>query len=653
MIRTVLVANRGEIARRVFRTCREMGIRTVAVYSDADVDAPFVAEADVAVRLGAPEPSESYLAIDKILAAASATGADAIHPGYGFLAENADFARACADAGVIFIGPGPEAIESMGSKIESKRIMDTAGVATLPSIEVEADTDLAAAAGEIGYPVLVKASAGGGGKGMRIVEGAGELDPAVQGAIREAEAAFGDGTVFLEKYLTRPRHIEVQVFGDVHGRVISMGERECSIQRRHQKVVEEAPSPAVSADLRARLGEAAVNAATAVSYVGAGTVEFLLDADGKFYFLEMNTRLQVEHPVTEMVLGADLVRMQIEVAEGLPISPALAGAGPTGHAVEVRLYAEDPANNFLPATGTLEIMEIPSNVRCDAGPESGSQVSIFYDPMLAKIIAHGATRNDAIRTLSTALRASRIHGVTTNVSLLIRVLEHPDFIDGSIDTAWLESMDMATFGGTLASSAELESMALAASVVGQASRRTSAAVLTTLPSGYRNNPSQLTVDQYQIGDRTLSVGYRLTEDVVQYAIDGAGQSPATLLDAHEGAVRLRVNGVDRVFTVSTSGDRVFVDTADASVDFVKMVRLPVPESAHDPGSLLSPMPGKVIRVEVSEGDAVASGAALVVVEAMKMEHTVTAPYEGTVASITVTRGDQVEADQVLAVVDPI
>ena len=652
MIRTVLVANRGEIARRVFRTCREMGIRTVAVYSDADVGALFVADADVAVHLGSSEPTESYLDIEKVVAAAVSTGADAIHPGYGFLSENAYFARACAEAGLIFIGPSPAAITAMGSKIESKRIMKEAGVPTLPSADIIDGIDAADASESIGYPMLVKASAGGGGKGMRLVEASDQLEAAIEGARREAASAFGDGTVFLEKYLIAPRHVEVQILGDTHGTVVSVGERECSVQRRHQKVIEEAPSPVVDEALRSRLGAAAVSAAKQVDYVGAGTVEFLLDAHGSFFFLEMNTRLQVEHAVTELVTNTDLVRSQIEIAEGSALSDTADLVGPIGHAVEARVYAEDPANDFLPSTGTISAFDVPTNVRVDSGVGAGSEVSIYYDPMLAKIISHGPTRNDAIRILAAALRASRIHGVTTNQALLVRILEHEDFISGDIHTAWLESLDSGAVSKPLASPGEIDAMALAASMGGQAHRRSNANVLATLPSGFRNNPSQLTIDEYQIADRSVAVGYRVDGQTAQYSIDGEDREPATLLECTADSVRLRISGRDRDYTLLRVGSRIYVHTTDCSAELVRKIRLPIPEVVLEPGSLLSPMPGKVVRVEAAEGDVVAAGTTLVVVEAMKMEHTVAAPHDGTVRSLTVVPGDQVEAAQVLAVVDP-
>ena len=444
-MRKVLIANRGEIARRVMRTCREMGIDTVAVFSEPDRSAPFVGEADEAVALGGAAPAESYLRVDKLLDAARRTGADAVHPGYGFLSENSEFARACADAGLVFIGPPPAVIAAMGSKLEAKRRMAGAGVPMLPSGEIQAGkaADVEHVAKEIGLPLLVKASAGGGGKGMRIVREAGELADAVVSARREAESAFGDGTVYLERYLEGARHVEVQIFGDVHGNVVHLGERECSIQRRHQKIVEESPCTALDAKGRAAICDAAVAGGRAIGYVGAGTVEFLLAGDGRFYFLEVNTRLQVEHPVTEMVTGLDLVRMQIDVARGarLPRQEDLPLAH--GHAIEVRLYAEDAEREYLPQTGTLQRFEIDSShrrtgLRVDTGVESGSVVGVHYDPMLAKVIAWAPSRDEAAAKLARALERARIHGVRTNRRLLCGILRHSEFLSGRTDTGFLE-----------------------------------------------------------------------------------------------------------------------------------------------------------------------------------------------------------------------
>ncbi|MEU7815377.1 biotin carboxylase N-terminal domain-containing protein, partial [Pseudonocardia sp. NPDC049154] len=449
MIQKLLVANRGEIAARVMRTAHALGIATVAVYSDPDADAPFVRLADEAVRLPGAAPSATYLRGDLVIEAARATGADAVHPGYGFLSENAGFARDCAAAGLTFVGPSPEAIASMGSKLEAKALMDKAGVPVLPGATVQEDTDLNAVAAEIGFPVLVKAAFGGGGRGMRVVHDPAELADAVAGARREAASAFGDGTVFLERFVVDPRHVEVQIVGDTHGEVVHLFERECSIQRRYQKIVEESPSPAVDDALRAELGAAAVAAGKAIGYTGAGTVEFVLDQDGRFFFLEVNTRLQVEHPVTELVTGLDLVALQLRVAEGEPLPPEVTGAVLDGHAIEVRLYAEDVPAGFLPATGTLHRFRIPdlAGLRLDTGVEDGSVVSPHYDPMLAKVVAHGRTRAEAARTLARALQRAEIHGVTTNRDLLVDILREPEFLAGRTDTGYLTRHSVLVSGG--------------------------------------------------------------------------------------------------------------------------------------------------------------------------------------------------------------
>ncbi|WP_296151611.1 biotin carboxylase N-terminal domain-containing protein, partial [Pseudonocardia sp. SCN 73-27] len=484
-IQKLLVANRGEIAARVMRTAHRLGISTVAVFSDPDADAPHVHLADEAVRLPGAAPSETYLRADLVIAAARATGADAVHPGYGFLSENAGFARDCATAGLTFVGPTPEAIASMGSKLEAKALMENAGVPVLPGATVTDTTDLSAEADRIGFPVLVKAAFGGGGRGMRIVHDTASLEEAVDGARREAASAFGDGTVFLERYVVDPRHVEVQILGDTHGEVVSLFERECSIQRRYQKIVEESPSPAVDDALRAELGAAAVAAGKAIGYTGAGTVEFVMDQQGKFFFLEVNTRLQVEHPVTELVTGLDLVEQQLRVAEGDPLPEAVTSASIHGHAIEVRLYAEDVAAGFLPATGTLHSFTIPSGdgIRVDTGFVDGSVVSPHYDPMLAKVIAHGPTRTDAARALARALAGARIHGVTTNRDLLVGILREEEFLAGGTDTGYLTRHDPAALGAPAGGVARHAS---AAALAAQATNRAGARVLATFPSGWRN-----------------------------------------------------------------------------------------------------------------------------------------------------------------------
>jgi propionyl-CoA carboxylase alpha chain len=600
MIRRLLVANRGEIARRVFRTCRALGIETVAVHSDPDAGAPHAREADYAVRLAGAAPADTYLRGDLIVAAALRAGADAVHPGYGFLAENAGFAEAVLDAGLAWVGPPPKAIAAMGSKVDAKRIMAAAGVPVLSG-----DT----------YPLLVKASAGGGGRGMRIVRDPAGLDEALAAARREAEAAFGDGTVFVEPYVERARHIEVQIMADAHGTVHALGERECSIQRRHQKIVEEAPSPAVDDALRERLCRTAATAARAVGYVGAGTVEFLLAPSGEFFFLEMNTRLQVEHPVTECVHDVDLVRWQLLVAEGEPLPPAPPARG---HAIEVRLYAEDPANGWLPSTGTLHRFSI-EGLRVDSGVEDGTEVSPHYDPMLAKVIAWAPTRREAARALATALVKARIHGVVTNRDLLVQVLRDGDFLAGDTDTGFLDRHPevFAPLVSTVDHHARAAALTSAAGRTGR------------FPSGWRNLPSAPQVVEYAGGIR------------VEY--EGAA--------AAADHVVLDVDGVRRRYDVHRVGDVSYVDGPDGSVTLTELPRFPVPESEAAQGSLTAPLPGAVGRVAVRQGQRVAAGDLLLTLEAMKLEHPVLAPHAGTVAALPVAAGQQVDTGTVLAIIE--
>jgi acetyl/propionyl-CoA carboxylase alpha subunit len=646
-MRTLLVANRGEIARRVFRTARDMGIATVAVYSDADADAPFVHEADIAVRLPGTAPADTYLRADLIVDAARRAGADAVHPGYGFLSENAGFAQAVIDAGLTWVGPPPSAIEAMGSKLGAKQMMRAAGVPTLPWA-----TD-AAEAGDVGFPLLVKASAGGGGRGMRIVHSAAELDEAIAGAQREAGSAFGDATVFLERYLEAPRHVEIQVFADTHGNVVSLFERECSIQRRHQKIVEESPSPAVDDDLRARMGEAAVAAARAVGYVGAGTVEFVLDDKGEFAFLEMNTRLQVEHPVTELVTGLDLVRLQLLVADGHPLPSAALSPRMDGHAIEVRLYAEDATRGFLPVTGTLRSFDIPrpDGVRVDSGFESGDVVSPFYDPMLAKVIAHAPTRSEAAARLATALHRARIHGVTTNRDLLVRILGEDEFLAGRTDTAYLERHDPADLGAPLADDTGRHVHAVAAALALQAHNRATARVLGPPPSGWRNNPSQPQRIVLHDSHGALDVTYQFDRAGALEAAIGGEPLDVAVHYATADDVDATIDGVRRRCRVAVHGEHVDVDSICGSTNFRVEPRFPDPDAAHAAGSLVAPMPGAVVRVLVETGADVEAGQPLVVLEAMKMEHTVASPATGTVTEVRVQQGQQVDAGTVLVVVE--
>jgi acetyl/propionyl-CoA carboxylase alpha subunit len=652
----MLVANRGEIARRIFRTCRSMGITTVAVFSDPDRHSPFVLEADEALSIGGASPSESYLSIDLLLEAARQAGADAVHPGYGFLAENADFARAVIDAGLTWIGPSPEAMAAMGSKLESKRLVSEAGVPTLSSVDLSglSDDQILRASGEIGYPVLVKASAGGGGKGMRIVVGPDDLLDAVAGARREAGSAFGDDAVFLERHLIAPRHIEIQVFGDMHGNVVPMFERECSIQRRHQKIIEEAPSPVIDVVTREQMEEAAIAAARAVGYVGAGTVEFLYDG-GQFFFLEMNTRLQVEHPVTEEITALDLVRLQLLVAQGEALPEDAMNPAMVGHAIEARLYAEDPLHDFLPVAGRLDRFEFPTlpGLRIDSGVESGSEVSSFYDPMIAKVVAWAETRHEAAGLLARGLQAARIHGLVTNRDLLVRILRHPEFLSGNTDTDFLQRHSPVELGGSLPDQAETRAAAVAAALAGQAERRADSPLLGSAPSGWRNSPSQLQEVAFDVNGSVIKVGYRLeARGGLSIAIDDDPVAEVHLVEMTADRVGLQVGPQLRFFDVARTGSVHHVDGPGGYVRLVERPRFPVAARDDDPGSLHAPMPGRIVKVLVGEGEDVTDGQVVIVLEAMKMEHSLRAPYDGVVRSVNAAAGDQVGAGHVLVVVEP-
>ena len=619
----LLVANRGEIARRIFRTCRTLGITTVAVFSDADALMPYVAEADLSVHLPGNAPADTYLRADLLLAAAAATGATAVHPGYGFLSENAAFAQAVLDAGLTWVGPPPPAIATMGSKLRSKELMAAAGVPCLPTWTTPSEVS--------DFPVLVKASAGGGGRGMRIVRAAGDLTAAFDGAEREALSAFGDGTVFLERYVENPRHVEVQVMADTHGNTVALFERDCSIQRRHQKVIEEAPSPAVSQTLRAELSAAAVAAAEAVSYVGAGTVEFVLDPSGAFFFLEMNTRLQVEHPVTELVTGLDLVELQLLVAQGHPLPPRALSPRLNGHAIEARVYAEDA--DYLPQTGMLTRVSWPYGVRVDSGVETGSVIGVHYDAMIAKVIAYGANRAEASTRLANALSSAELHGVVTNRGLLVDVLRSEAWSRNEVDTGFLDRFTPSPPAPLLHSV-----HCLAAALAGAATRR------TVFPSGWRNVPSQ---PQWTSFDGTR-VEYTQARDSLTASV--AGEALAVRVwGAAADLMDLSVDGV-RYRCAVHLGPTTYVDSVLGHSALVEDDRYPVPGSALAAGSLTAAMPGTVLRVGVKVGDVVSSGDTLVVLEAMKMEHAVKALVAGTVSELFVTAGQQVDAGAVLAVV---
>jgi len=655
-ISKVLVANRGEIARRVMRTLRAMGLRSVAVYSDADADAPHVADADEAVRIGPAPSRESYLAIDRLLDAIRRTGADAVHPGYGFLSENADFAAACAAAGIVFIGPPPDAIRRMGGKIEAKRIMAAAGVPTIPGVAGVGldDARLAAEAGRLGFPVLVKASAGGGGRGMRVVREPAALPAALAAARREAKSAFGDDALLLERYLDEPRHVEIQVFGDAHGHVVHLFERECSIQRRHQKVIEEAPSPAVDAPLRARMGDAAVVAAKTIGYVGAGTVEFVLDRDGAFWFLEVNTRLQVEHPVTELVTGLDLVEWQVRVARGEPLPWRQAELAPRGHAIEARLYAEDPANDFLPAPGTIALWAPPTlpGVRIDAGVAAGTEIGVHYDPLLAKVIAHGADRAQATERLIDALRRLGIAGVTTNREFLLAVLAHPAFAAGALDTHFIDR-HFPPAARVAPRTPETDRVhALVAALDAHVRRRRASGPLPdSIPSGWRNNRWHGERTTYRIAGAETTVEY-VAGDGGAFAMQVDGTPVAArLVAAADDALVVELDGVRRRYAVAVTGDATAVHSVLGTTTCVEVPRFPPPRADQLAGGCAAPMTGIVRAVHVAAGDRVTKGAVLIVLEAMKMEHQLIAHADAVVAAVRVTVGQMVDPDEVLVVLE--
>jgi len=653
-IQKILIANRGEIARRIMRTCRKMGISTVAVYSDADAAMPFVSEADEAVRLGPAPSSESYLRIDKILEAVAVTGSDAVHPGYGFLAENAAFADACAEAGVIFIGPTADAIRAMGSKREAKALVEKAGVPVIPGYD-GADQDpavLAQKAVEVGFPVLLKASAGGGGKGMKLVREQGGLSDAIASAAREGQSSFGDGTLLVEKYIDDPRHVEIQILGDSHGNLIHLNERECSIQRRHQKVIEEAPSPALDAALRSRMGEAAVRCGEAIGYQNAGTVEFILAPDRSFYFLEVNTRLQVEHPVTECLTGLDLVEEQIRVAQGEALRTSQEAVRFEGAAVEVRLYAEDPSAEFLPQSGKVVDWHIPpvEGLRVDSGVESGSEVGIHYDPMLAKIITSGETRDIALQRMRRALRSLSVQGLTTNREFLLRVLDHPAFIAGEIDTHFIDRhLGDGLVDGPNENDARRASVV--AALAEQQQRDRGRELVPKVPSGWRNNYHSPQWVEYSTGERELRVEYRHLGDDRFSVWLGEEARELSVVSWDPPYLVFEDGGHRQRARVVFDGDRVFVHNDSFAADLHRKPRFPDKSLAIPPGGCIAPMPGKVIELRVAEGDAVEAGQVLLIMEAMKMEHTVTAPHAGTVAAVSVGAGDQVDADALLVIVE--
>jgi geranyl-CoA carboxylase alpha subunit len=640
MIRKLLIANRGEIACRIIRSCQEMGIFTVAVFSDADTKALHVLQADEAVHIGASPATESYLNIEKLIEAAKRSNADAIHPGYGFLAENAVFAQAVIDAGLTWVGPKPDVIAAMGNKREAKNLLKDIPYVPGYTGENQRDEFLIAAANEIGYPIMIKAAAGGGGKGMRRVNSEGGMIDALAAARREAKQAFGDESLMLEKLLIRPRHIEVQIMGDNDGHVIALGERECSIQRRHQKIVEETPAFGLDDTLRAAIHQTAINIGQQLNYSNAGTVEFLLNSDGKFYFMEMNTRLQVEHPVTEMVYAVDLVRWQLEIAQGaslydlLPpfVEPEYFHSEPDGHAIEVRIYAEDPANNFLPVTGDILHWQAPPHVRTDSGVQSGDNISTYYDPMLAKIIAHGHNRHTAIRKLDRALAQLQFVGMRNNAAFLRRVLIHEEHIAGNISTQFLD--DYAELMGVEENIPHIALIAASLAKSNGASR-------------WRNNPNRPIQHHFAVGEQSFELALLAQSNNYQVSIGGM-EHHVSLHSIGANLYRLIVDGHQQQVSVFQNGDDWWIHMLKGTYRLQWINPLPLPTvRVAEQGSLRAPMPGQVISIHVKEGQEVAAGDLLLIIEAMKMEHRIEAPYDGTIERIHYNVGEIVQEEAIL------
>ena len=649
-IRRLLVANRGEIARRIFRTAQRMGIATVAVYADGDAGSPHVREADTAIALNGRSPAETYLDIGKLLEACRRTGADAVHPGYGFLSENAGFAQAVIDQGITWVGPTPATIRGIGDKLAAKRLMQTLNVPTLQAHALAPGEDAAPAALRIGYPVLVKAAAGGGGRGMRVVDSPADLEPAIASARREASAAFGDGTLFLERWVARSRHVEIQILGDSHGQLVHLFERECSIQRRHQKIIEEAPSPALDAALREQMGQAALTAARAIGYQSAGTVEFLLSGR-EFWFLEVNTRLQVEHPVTEAITGLDLVREQLRIAEGEPLGYTQADLRIDGHAIEARLCAENPAQGFLPTPGTIDVWAPATGegVRFDSGVESGSEVSIDFDTMIAKVIVKAPTRREAASRLARVLETTRLQGITHNRDFLVSVLRSPEFLRGDTSTDFIERVAPARERSF--SDEDLALAATAAALQARALRRASAKVLASVTAGFRNSVMPPERVDYLVGERKLKLEYRAQRDgSLVVSVDGSARRTRVLRSS--GAdIDLEVDGRRSALAISSVGARRLVHGEFGDVELLELPRFAVAGPAQAGGALKAPMPGRVLAISVAPGESVVRGQLLMVLEAMKMEHRITAPADGIVQAIRVAEGEQVANGALLAVLD--
>lgn len=647
-MQSILIANRGEIALRIIKSCRKLGIRSIGVYSEADANAPYVRAADLAIHIGKSDPIASYLDQDKIIEAAHKSGAEGIHPGYGFLSENAAFARRCQAEGLIFIGPHPKAIEAMGDKAKAKSLMMEHGVPVVPGYQGtdQSEARILQESNKIGFPVLLKATAGGGGKGMRIVHQASEVKDAIAAAKREALNAFGNDNLIVEKYIQSGRHIEFQIFGDQHGNVIHLLERECSIQRRYQKVIEESPSPIMDDALRERMGTAAVLAAKALKYDNAGTVEFIYDQQsGNFYFLEVNTRLQVEHPVTEAITGLDLVERQIQAAMGEPLALEQADIVGNGYAVECRLYAEDPANDFLPLTGTVQHFAWPAvdGLRVDSAVESGSEISVYYDPMIAKLIVWGKNRTIAHRKMRYVLSQLLCLGTTTNQAFLQALFAHPDFQIGEYDTSFLtQHPDLARPAER--STAELNRFGIAASLYHWQQGESQRTLLRSIPSGWRNNYASSEHTDFAFGESELRMSYRYQHG--RFDFGEAGQ--VKLLSASDTALCFEQDGMRYQFHIAVKAATLHLQNESlGSLQLLKKPRFPLKSVQKEAGTYQAPMPSQIIKILVQEGQSVASGDSLLVLSSMKMENTLTANQAGVVEAIYITEGSNVETGFVL------
>ena len=650
-IDSILIANRGEISSRVSRTCRKMGIKSIAVFSKADRNMPFVTDADEAIFIGASNPAESYLDQDKIISAAQSAGAQAIHPGYGFLSENASFAQRCADAGLIFIGPNPQAITAMGSKSEAKELMNKHQVPTVPGYQGQNQSNdrLIKESKSVGFPLLLKATAGGGGKGMRIVHEESHLADAIDAARRESLAAFGDGELIIEKYIDSGRHIEFQIFGDQHGNCIHLLERECTIQRRYQKVVEESPAPMMTPALRTEMGQAAINAAKALDYDNAGTVEFIYDDNtGDYYFLEVNTRLQVEHPVTEEITGIDLVKLQIESAQGMPLRIQQDDIKADGYAIEVRLYAEDPFNDFRPVTGLIQQLDIPDvpGLRVESAVESGSEISMYYDPMIAKLIVHDSDRQSAHRKLSYVLDHMVCAGTVTNQALLSEILRHKDFRAGQYNTHFISDHIKLTEPDK-----DLQALTdalIACTVYRWAIRDRQRGILKAMPSGWRNSFNDYQKDEFKISDETYPIRYRHHGDHFEIITADDEEKRVTLVQSDITAITIEIDGHVKSYQIIESAGSLYLhhrSVGNLKID--KVSRLPLKEVEKIAGGYEAPMPAQVIKVMVAEGDEVNLGDPLVIISSMKMESTIEAETDGTVEEVYVNDSQTIEAGHIM------